>query len=193
MNNDTQYYAPIKCIISLIFFLLLSVTCKQKEPEKKVEDVKVERISLSELEKFLGVYQYFYEYPAKNLSEDHFILLEKEKNEIKGYYYGTSDDFDRTREGYLPGFFVAEMKNMRLHDGNFSFSLFVKDEEVFDKAISLEYRSSIQLPKGKFKIWKYGIETHQREYKGKIEAGKITLYFDPEDPIETERLFKKIK
>ena len=52
---------------------------------------------------------YLWKYPtvfAGTLNEDNRIIIQKVNNKFEGLYYGTTDEFDKAREGYLPGYCV---------------------------------------------------------------------------------------
>ncbi len=55
-----------------------------------------------------GIYEHVHEHNSEHLIENHYIEILDKKGKIQGIYYGTSDDFDAAREGYLPGFFLLK-------------------------------------------------------------------------------------
>jgi hypothetical protein len=143
------------------------------------------------LSRIVGTYEYVYEYNTQNIIENHYIILEGYNNQLKGWYYGTSDDFDEMREGYEPGFFLAEMSDLIIAQDSIKFKLHVNFEEFYTKPISLQYRNTKQLPKTKYKKWEAyagNAPFRSRIYNGTIKNNKIKLNMDEED-----RIFKKIK
>lgn len=59
---------------------------------------------------------YYYDYPWDNHShlDDNIIkFIYKDGIIISGYFWGTSDEFCESREGFLPGFFMLPIKNIK--------------------------------------------------------------------------------
>lgn len=138
-------------------------------------------------DKNIEIYKYTYQHNTQNLNEDHYIVLESNNKSINGWYYGTSDDFDEAREGYLPGFFVKEMDELIINNNTIKFKLNVKFEDCYRSSIPLQYRNSDELPKT-FKIWDVGgITFNPKSYEGTIVNGKIIL-----KNAGFERIFYKI-
>ena len=117
----------------------------------------------------LGIYEYKYEYNTKEQIENHFIKLEEIDGKISGIYYSTSDDFDDAREGYLPGFFKANMKDIIITDSTINFKVKVNSSDIFVKAIT-PYNN----PKNN-KQWTIGLRYYERSYSGKISDNKIII------------------
>ena len=142
----------------------------------------------------VGVYEYIYEYNTKDLNENHYIVLEPDSDFVVGRYYGTSDDFDDAREGYLPGFFVAPMRQLSIQGQKISFQIELQEDELFLKPIDLSIRSSQEVDCKKNRRWiidyQPGIRLTRSSvtYKGEIRNGEfhiITKY--------GVRVFKKTK
>lgn len=124
--------------------------------------------SLGETKIKLGVYEYVYEHNTKSLIQNHYIELVKKNGIIEGRYYGTSDDFDDAREGYLPGFFSADMKNLQINGNNITFA--VKPDKFFNNAITPLKRNS------KNSIWDILYKKYdERIYQGTYHDGKIEI------------------
>jgi hypothetical protein len=146
--------------ILAVTFLQINFGFKQKESNPIIDNQTI---------KVLGVYKYKYEYNTKDLTENHYIKLEEINGKISGIYYGTSDDFDEAREGYLPGFFKVNMLNINITDSKINFKLKVNDSDIYDKAIT-----PFNNPKNK-KQWTVGLRNYERNYFGKISANKILV------------------
>jgi hypothetical protein len=155
-------------IILIVIFLQLNFGFKQKTPRPIIENQTI---------KILGVYEYKYEYNTKQLSENHYIKLEEIDGKISGIYYGTSDDFDEAREGYLPGFFKSKMLNINITDSKINFKVKVNDSDIYDKAITPFKNLKNN------KQWTIGLRKYERDYFGIISANKIL--------IETEGIGKR--
>ncbi|WP_269685217.1 hypothetical protein [Flavobacterium lacustre] len=150
-----------------LMFFILSITFFQvyigfsKKVNKPITD--------NQPAKVLGIYEYKYDYNTKDLTENHYIKLEETNGKISGIYYGTSDDFDEAREGYLPGFFKAKMLDINITDSKISFKIKVNDSDVYDKAIT-----PFKNPKNN-KQWTIGLRNYERSYFGKISENKILV------------------
>jgi hypothetical protein len=83
-----------------------------------------------------GTYEYIYPYNTSDLQENHYIELKENKGRLSGTYYGTSDEFDKGREGYLPGFFKVEMKEISFKNDILEFTITIKSEDIFEKAFT---------------------------------------------------------
>ncbi len=131
------------------------------------------------------LYEYTYPYNTADLNENHFIVLESLGSQARGWYYGTSDEFDSAREGYLPGFFVAEMSELRLSETNISFSL-TRPERFFASPVPLEYRDVADMPPGLLGDWSVPLPVESRSYVGARNGGDIAL-----DVAGTPRVFRR--
>ncbi len=137
--------------------------------------------ALGENKKKLGIYEFVYEHNTKLLIENHYIELVEKNGIIKGRYYGTSDDFDDAREGYLPGFFSAEMNNLQIKGNDISFE--VKPDKFLNNAVTPLMQNN------KNSIWDMVYRYDKRFYQGTYYDGKIVIQSDGLD----KRIFVKIK
>lgn len=146
-------------IIYLVIFSIFACSNSRDTNEKKV----VERTSSGKLPN--GVYEYTYEYNTDELIENHYIQFK----DSKVIYYGTSDDFDNAREGYLPGFFNKKIIDFKVTENKFSFLLTVDINDFFQKRITpfikYEYNSN----------WSVGVTNSTREYTGVITENKLII------------------
>ena len=119
-----------------------------------------------------GVYRFVYPYSTPDLVEDHLIVLDTVGGVLRGWYYGTSDDFDDAREGYLPGFFVADMEGLTLSGDTLTFTL--RPARMFTAPVPLRYRSAPEVPAGALAPWKGPVREPERRFTGTLEADRIT-------------------
>ena len=123
-------------------------------------------------------YEYVYPYNTEQLNENHFIVLECAENMTRGWYYGTSDDFDRGREGYLPGFFVVEMQGLAVSQESIRFTIQVSEEDYFETPVPRVYRSAAEVASDSLEKWRHAVGGDPREYEGTITSDSITLGVD---------------
>jgi len=141
-----------------------------------------ENIKSENSDSLMGVYEYVYEYNSEDLIENHYIEIKEKNKNISGVYYGTSDDFDEAREGYLPGFFKAEMKNIKITAKNIIFEIYVSNADMYKKPIT-PLKKEKENP-----LWGVGGKKSKRIYSGDISAGIIMIKTKGFDP----RKFKKV-
>jgi hypothetical protein len=119
-------------------------------------------------------YEYVYPYNTPDLIENHYLVLDTSGPDARGWYYGTSDEFDAGREGYLPGFFVAPMTDLEVSSGAISFAL-DRPARFFAAPVPLEYRSADDVPAGRLGEWDVPLPTAARRYVGSRGADTITV------------------
>ena len=94
--------------------------------------------------------------------------------EPRGWYYGTSDEFDQAREGYLPGFFVAPMSSLALSSTTIAFTL-ERPDRFFTAPVPLEYRDGGAVPTGVLEEWRVPLPTASNTYEGVVRGEEIAL------------------
>lgn len=127
--------------------------------------------------KLSGIYKFLYEYNTADLIENHYI----EFKDGKAFYYGTSDDFDEAREGYLPGFFSTEILDFKISEKIIDFTVNVTDSNFYKSPITPNSKPE------KNELWNIGVTENQRRFIGEINNGIITL----ESKNVDKRVFKK--
>jgi hypothetical protein len=141
---------------------------------------------------YTGIYMYDYEYDSEKLKEDHYIVMEIIDGKLEGRYYGTSDDFDEAREGYLPGFFVIDITNLKITDDEISFDIGLDNSILFSKPIKLDYRSAEDVPSDENPIW---ANSHVLEDSGKLSRSYAGKIIDEEIIIDmgnSQRVYKRL-
>jgi hypothetical protein len=138
-------------------------------------------------ERVCGTFEYVYPHNVGLYAENHYIVLDCEGAEVRGRYYGTSDDFDRGRDSYEPGFHVSEMQDLVIAGNEIRFTLTVPDQGFFAIPVPFAYRSA-QEAFGRIGTWRIRIVGEvRREYHGSVEADRIVLIIDGR-----ERVFRRI-
>lgn len=178
---------------------------KLEENLKKVNEIKssktleVDKINNS-IDNYVGVYKCEYSQKTIDSNENQYIVLENINSNLVGRFYGTTDDFDVSREGYFSGFFVSSMKELQIKDNNISFKIELQETDVFEKPVKLNYKTSQEVPISINPRWinsnifnNNGLEidlTRRKNpvtYEGKIQNNEIIL------STEGGRTFKKVQ
>lgn len=75
--------------------------------------------------------------------DDHVIRLETRGENIKGWYYGNTDDCTPPRTKGFPGFFVKPLENLTVRDGKISFTVTFADTYFLNRPSPIDYRTNI--------------------------------------------------
>jgi hypothetical protein len=162
-NNNTN---SLESKVDTAGMLTPTSTIEDKEtPIENDDTTTTENNTLSENIYNSTVGQYMYQ----GSSENKYIVLEENNSNITGKYYGTTDDFDQAREGYLPGYFVVEMKNLLIENNEISFYIELTENDLFDKVIDLNIKSSSEISLTENPRWKQTSGGFNKERDGNIE------------------------
>ncbi len=105
-----------------------------------------------------------------------------------GRYYGTSDDFDEAREGYLPGFYVSKLLDLRFEDNKVTFMIDPDTKDMFTEKIALDIMDSEQALDEGYVNWQSGIPIGDIQFEGTIGDDTITI----KGPYDMREFKKKI-
>lgn len=160
--------------------LIVNVACQKaatsgEKPESKTSEEII-------------VYEYVYPDNTADLIENHYIKLIYKDTTVTGRYYGTSDDFDDAREGYLPGFFVAEMAELQIKGDSIRFLLRCSNEDVFARPVNFKLENASEARKQGLQKWGIGLRRNERNYSGYVHGDTIIIKDEFGD-----RLFTKLK
>ena len=111
-----------------------------------------------------------------------------------GYLYGNSDEFDRKREGYMPGYFVQRLEG-ESKDGKLGFQMDMKGKAFLNAPVELKYRSHFEaLTQDFYEGWKEKtIVSQDVIYSGRqAKDGSIELSNNTYPYKEGTHLFKPI-
>jgi len=181
----------------ILFFLVLTLSCVQKtkaqNADSSVDSLKTIQTTTADSDESSltvdGLYEFVYDNNTETLIENHYIDIQKVNNNYVGYYWGTSDEFDEAREGYYPGFFVTKMDTLVIKDGVISFTLDVNADDMFDKAIPQNIKTSNKARSAGFRKWEQMIRYQPKRYNGKFICKSIE-FLNQDGNIRT---FKKKK
>ncbi len=111
-----------------------------------------------------------------------------------GYFYGNSDEFDRKRKGYMPGYFVQRLEGV-IKDGKYYFFLNMKGKSFLNAPVDLTYKSHFEaLTQDFYEGWKgKTVVSQDVTYTGRqTEDGSMELRNNTYPYEEGSRLFKPV-
>lgn len=142
----------------------------------------------SNIEQYVGIYEFEYPYNTENLNENHNIVLVYENGILSGKYYGTSDEFDEAREGYYPGYFVADMNNLRIENDSIYLTINISNKDILTKKVNVSINSTNDAILWGNSNWENYIQIEEKKYSGQIKNKSIIFY---DDKGEISKEFKK--
>lgn len=144
-----------------------------------------------------SIVYYYWDYPETihNHMDDQIIELAYVGDSVvNGYFWGNSDEFDVGREGYYPGYFVLNMKEIR-HTGNrLSFLLDARNIQYLNDPVS-EHNMELALKHGA-RRWNqengYGRDTAR--YNATVSGNHLILHKEKSKyPYLEDHIFVKME
>ncbi|MEP0367237.1 MAG: hypothetical protein ABJN36_05135 [Cyclobacteriaceae bacterium] len=86
-----------------------------------------------------GIYEYDYPYDTKDMNENQYIAFNKKGDSVRGWYFGTSDEFDEAREGYLPGYFVSKIEDLTIKGDSIFFHIVTGYDDCYSTRFPVGY------------------------------------------------------
>lgn len=210
----------MKNFIKLLILLFLLNGCKPEKKVahnkihikiQKFSKNKIQSVNNNQLNSFIGNYECK---NADNPKESLFLILKKvhaksiadfegysweEKNEkganleqtLTGLFYGNTDLFEGEREGYAPGFFVANVQVEPLSENSLKVNIHADSSDILENPLQLTIKSTKEaLEKGN-KKWEITEINISRELIFEIKnSNELVL---KSDLGLDEKTFKKIK
>lgn len=104
-------------------------------------------------------------------------LSYKDGQIVKGYFWGTSDEADVTREGFYPGYFVLEMEQIYHKADSMAFVLDTRKTKFFSGPIGVDIHPAEEAKKSGAHAWLQRDKIFQDSlaYGGKIQDGSIVV------------------
>lgn len=175
-------------VFFLLFFIFL-FGCNS-ETKKSVEQVNSESNKMdslptrelveykSEPERKLylnGIYEYDYPDDTEDMNENQYIAFNKNGDSVQGWYFGTSDEFDEAREGYLPSYFVAEIANITTKGDSVSFTISTGYNQGYSTRFPIGIIDTANLNE-QYEKWFAKGENQTIHYSGKLDG--LNLYIE---------------
>lgn len=126
--------------------------------------------------------------------EDEIIMIVYSQNTTKCYFYGTSDEFDEAREGYLPGFITLEATNAVVKDGNISLRFNSTDHNFYSQPIEPFLHTDQEIKSAGYRLWLQGLSDSQIVMEGRFNSDSTlslrNITFYPNDTKVFRRVTK---
>lgn len=106
--------------------------------------------------KWHTAYYYYESDTLKPSFDDVIIRIDQKGDSIKGWFYCNSDEFETGRGGYLPGFAVVEMLDLKISDSTITFYADPRGVTFLSRPFPLDYKSNAEAmaaDTAKYKLW----------------------------------------
>lgn len=121
-----------------------------------------------------GIYEYDYPNDTQDMNENQYIAFSKKGDTVKAWYFGTSDEFDPAREGYLPGYFVSQIQNLNTKGDSIFFSISVSNNQCYATRPPIGFVDRAKLDE-EYEVWNYNNRINKVDYSGKLDGLKLYI------------------
>jgi len=185
-------------LIQILCISMFFVSCgNQNSTQKKEHQTAIENEEINTNKNtenteitIVGTYEYVNPDNTADLVENHYIVIDKIDNHYVGRYYGTSDEFDDAREGYYPGFFVTDMKNLDIINDTIRFRLTVPNDKILSKTVDLNIKTYAEAKENGYENWPNKMTLEPKDYAG-IFINAKTIFFKGEYDFMDKTFIKK--
>ncbi|GAA3773554.1 hypothetical protein [Flavobacterium ginsengiterrae] len=203
----------IKIVFCLLFLFLIG--CKEPKKEQKVETPVIESKVVVDQNDNLNNFIGKYEYKNTDTPDENLLLILKkvdiktipnfegysweEKNEkgenievaLSGIFYGNTDLFDESREGYKPGFFVGTVQSEPSENNALKVNINLASSDILENPIYPPIQSTQEALKSGNKKWEVTELEISRELIFEIKDSTELIL--KSDLGSDDKIFKKIK
>jgi hypothetical protein len=109
------------------------------------------------------------------MNENQYIAFRKEGDSVQSWYFGTSDEFDKAREGYLPGYFVSRIDNLTTKGDSIFFSVSTGYNQCYSTRFPIGFADTTELNQT-FEKWPVAYGNEQTiNYSGRLDGLKLYI------------------
>lgn len=168
-----NYLITMKTLITTFAILLMGMSVFSSTNVRFGET----QATASETDSIVYYYCFYGGEYSHNGEEPIMELSYKDGQIVKGYFWGTSDEADVTREGFYPGYFVLEMEQIYHKADSMAFVLDTRKTKFFSGPIGVDIHSAEEAKKSGAHAWLQRDKIFQDSlaYGGKIQDGSIVV------------------
>lgn len=100
-----------------------------------------------------SIVYYLYDYPDSECEDNIIGLCYREGQIVDGYFWGTSDEFSDSREGFYPGFCVLKMEQIICQGADLNFVLDSRNQGYFSGPVDVNVHSSDEALRQGYGLW----------------------------------------
>ena len=118
---------------------------------------------------------------SKPSINDAIMRIEQKGDSLRGWFCCTSDEFGDLREGWLPGFAVVEMRDLKISDSTITFYADPRGITFLSRPFPLDYKSNAEAmaaDTAKYKRWSFNSIAESYDtvhYAGRFYGDSISI------------------
>ena len=118
---------------------------------------------------------------SKPSINDAIMRIEQKRDSLRGWFCCTSDEFGDFREGWLPGFAVVEMLDLKISDSTITFYADPRGVTFMSRPFPLDYKSNAEAmaaDTAKYKRWSFNSIAESYDtvhYAGRFYGDSISI------------------